>query len=53
VGIVLAISAGIVVAVFVFGGMYQQALFEEYMEDVQTKPGSEINPNLPSYDFLP
>lgn len=53
VGILLSISIGIVTAVFVFGGMYQQELFEEYMEDVQTKPGSEVNPNLPYYDIAP
>ncbi len=53
VGIVLAISVGVVAAVLVFGGMYQQELFEDYMEGVENPPRSEKNPNLPSYDNLP
>jgi len=53
VGISLAISAGIVTTVFVVGGMYQQELFEEYIEDSQKPPRAEINPSLPAFDSLP
>ena len=53
VGIALACAMGIVAAVFVVGGMYQQELFDEYIEDSQNPPRSEINPNLPSFDIVP
>ncbi|NNL59397.1 MAG: hypothetical protein HKP31_08070 [Nitrosopumilus sp.] len=54
-GIALAISAGIVAAVFVVGGMYQQELFEEYIEDSQNTPSkrTESSPSMPSLDILP
>ena len=52
-GIALAISLGIVAAVFVVGGMYQQELFEEYVEDSKNPPRSEVKPNLPAFDILP
>jgi len=53
VGIGFAICFGIVAAVFVVGGMYQQQLFEEYVEDSQKPPRTEINPSLPVFDSLP
>ena len=55
VGLALAISIGIVAAVFVVGGMYQQELFEEYIEDTQDPQGkrTETSPNLPSLDIMP
>ena len=34
--IAIALGMGILAAVFVVGGMYQQELFEEYVEDSQT-----------------
>lgn len=52
-GIALAISVGMVAAVFFVGGMYQQELFEEYIEDSQNPPRSEVNPNLPAFDISP
>ena len=52
-GIAFAISVGIIAAVFVVGGMYQQELFEEYIEDTQNPPRAEVNPNLPAFDILP
>ena len=52
-GIAIAISVGIVTAVFVVGGIYQQELFEEYLEDTQNPPRSEVNPDLPAFDILP
>ena len=52
-GIGLAISAGIVATAFVVGGMYQQELFEEYIEDSQKPPRAKVNPSLPAFDGLP
>ena len=50
----VACAIGIVAAVFVIGGMYQQELFEEYMEDSQSKSSRPAtNPNLPELDILP
>ncbi len=48
-------SVGVVAVVFVVSGIYQQALFDEYMDDAQ---GSQIvrpltNPNLPAFDPFP
>ncbi len=53
--IAIACSIGIVAAVFVVGGMYQQELFDEYIEDVQDSqsPRPVTNPNLPAFDILP
>ena len=53
--IAIACSIGIVAAVFVMGGMYQQELFDEYMNDVQDSqsPRPVTNPNLPAFDILP
>ena len=53
--IAIACSVGIVAAVFVVGGMYQQELFDEYIEDVQDSqsPRPVTNPNLPAFDILP
>ena len=53
--IAIACSIGIVAAVFVVGGMYQQELFDEYIEDVQDSQSSRpvTNPNLPAFDILP
>jgi len=52
-GIAIAISVGIVTAVFVVGGIYQQELFEEYIDETQNPPRSEVNPNLPAFDIMP
>jgi len=53
--IVVFCSLGVVAAVLVIGGMYQQELFDEYMDDAQgsqsTKPLT--NPNLPAFDPFP
>ena len=48
-------SVGVVAVVFVVSGMYQQALFDEYMDDAQ---GSQIarpltTSNLPAFDPFP
>ncbi|MDH3676937.1 MAG: hypothetical protein OEQ12_01390 [Nitrosopumilus sp.] len=53
--IALACSIGIISAVFVVGGMYQQELFEEYMDDVQDSktPRSSSGSPLPVFDILP
>ena len=55
VAIALACSIGIVAAVFVVGGMYQQELFDEYIEDVSDSqsPKQLTNPNLPVLDPFP
>jgi hypothetical protein len=55
VAIALALSLGIVAAVFVLGGMYQQELFDEYIEDVSDSqsPRQLTNPNLPVLDPFP
>jgi hypothetical protein len=53
--IALACSIGIVAAVFVVGGMYQQELFDEYIDNVQdsNKQRPFSSPNLPAFDILP
>lgn len=53
--IAIAISAGILAALFVVGGQYQQELFEEYMEDSQKSSNSQpaSSHNLPRFDILP
>ena len=55
VAIAIACSIGIVAAVFVVGGMYQQELFDEYIEDVSDSqsPRQLTNPNLPVLDPFP
>ena len=55
VAIALALSIGIVAAVFVVGGMYQKELFDEYIEDVSDSqsPRQLANPNLPVLDPFP
>jgi hypothetical protein len=55
VAIAIAVAVGIVAAVFVVGGQYQQELFEEYLEDSQKSSSSRpaTNPNLPKFDILP
>ncbi len=55
VAIALALSIGIVAAVFVVGGMYQKELFDEYIEDVSDSqsPKQLTNPNLPVLDPFP
>lgn len=51
VAIAIALGMGILAAVFVVGGMYQQELFEEYVEDSQTsKKRDSPNIDLPSFD---
>jgi hypothetical protein len=51
--IAIVCSIGIVAAVMVVGGMYQQELFDEYMDDVQNSQRPLTNPNLPAFDILP
>ena len=55
VAIALVFSVGILAAVFVLGGMYQQELFDEYIDDSRdpTSNRPEPNPNLPTFDILP
>ena len=53
VAVAIACSMGIVAAVFVVGGMYQQELFDEYMDDVQNSQRPLTNPNLPAFDIFP
>jgi len=55
VAIAVVCSVGVVAAVFVVGGMYQQELFDEYMEDTQDSqsPRQLTNPNLSAFDILP
>ena len=54
VAIAVVCSVGVVAAVFVVGGMYQQELFDEYMDDAQDSqsPRQLTNPNLPAFDIL-
>jgi len=50
--IALSFSIGIVVTVFVMGGMYQQELFDEYMEDVKNPQERNLNsPDMYSPDI--
>ena len=53
--IAVVFSVGVVAAVFVVGGMYQQELFDEYMENPQNSQNARpiTNPNLPAIDILP
>jgi hypothetical protein len=55
VAIAVLCSLGIVAAVFVVGGMYQQELFDEYMDDAQGSQSARqlTNPNLPVFDPFP
>jgi len=55
VAIVVLCSLGVVAAVFVVGGMYQQELFDEYMDDAQGSQSARpfTNPNLPAFDPFP
>ena len=51
IAIAIALGMGILAAVFVVGGMYQQELFEEYVEDSQTSSKKDpINLDIPSFD---
>ncbi len=55
VAIAVVCSIGVVAGIFVAGGMYQQILFDEYMDDVEDSQSSRplTNPNLPAFDILP
>jgi len=55
VALAVVFSIGLVVAVIVVGEMYQQELFEEYMDDAKDSqsPRPLTNPNLPPFDILP
>jgi len=55
VAIVVFCSLGVVAAVLVIGGMYQQELFDEYMDDSQGSQSARplTNPNLPAFDPFP
>ena len=48
-------SVGVVAVVFVVSGMYQQELFDEYMDDAQGSQSARqlTNPNLPVFDPFP
>ena len=51
VAIAVLCALGIMVAVFVLGGAYQQELFKEYMEDSQDTSQRQQNPiDIPSFD---
>ena len=51
VAIAVLCALGIMVAVFVLGGAYQQELFKEYMEDSQDTSQRQQNPiDMPSFD---
>lgn len=51
VAIAVLCALGIMVAVFVLGGAYQQELFKEYMEDFQDTSQRQQNPiDMPSFD---
>ena len=51
VAIAVLCALGIMVAVFVLGGAYQQELFKEYMEDSQDTSQRQQNPiDMPSSD---
>jgi len=44
-------SFGIIGAVFIIGGMYQQELFEDYMENVKNPPKRKLDTtNMPSFN---
>ena len=49
IAIAVCCSIGVLAAVFVVGGMYQQELFDEYMEDSQNSPNTRDfgSPELP------
>jgi len=55
VAIAIVCSVCVVAAVFAVGGMYQQELFDEYMDDAQDSqnPRPLTDPNLPAFDILP
>jgi len=48
-------SVGVVAVVFVVSGMYQQELFDEYMDDAQDSQIASplTKPNLPAFDPFP
>lgn len=51
IAIAIALGMGVLAAVFVVGGMYQQELFEEYVEDSQTSSKKDpLNLDIPSFD---
>ena len=52
VAIAILCAVGVMVAVFVMGGSYQQELFDDYLEDSQNPPSQrQQNPvNMPSFD---
>ncbi len=50
--IALLCSFGIIGAVFIIGGMYQQELFEEYLENSKNPPKRNLDPtNTPSFSI--
>lgn len=52
VAIAILCAVGVMVAVFVMGGAYQQELFDDYLDDSQNPPSQrQQNPvNMPSFD---
>jgi len=55
VAIAVLCSVGVVAAFFVVGGIYQQELFDEYMDDAKGSQSARqlTNPNLPAFDPFP
>ena len=52
VAIAILCAVGVMVAVFVMGGSYQQELFDDYLEDSQSPPSQrqQNTVNMPSFD---
>lgn len=52
VAIAIVCAVGILATVVVVGSVYQQELFEEYMEDSQSLgKRAQSNPNLPTFEM--
>ncbi|NIM25267.1 MAG: hypothetical protein GTN35_02025 [Nitrososphaeria archaeon] len=52
VAIAILCAVGVLFAVFVMGGAYQQELFDDYLEDSQNPPSQRPQSpvNMPSFD---
>ena len=52
IAIAISVSFGIIGVVLVVGGIYQQELFDEYVEDMKNPPKRNSYPqNLPPFDM--
>jgi len=52
IAIAVLCSFGIIGAVFIIGGMYQQELFEDYMENSKNPQKRDLDPtNIPSFNI--